>query len=100
MFKFKTSKARQLYIGIATVLNSIAVACVIIIHPTETFTMLQFTNTISLSFKIDGLGMVFAGLVAFLWPLATLYAFEYMKREKNHNMFFAFYIMTYGITLG
>ena len=50
--------------------------------------------------KLDSMGSVFAGLVAFLWPLATLYAFEYMKHEERKNTFFAFYTMTYGITMG
>ena len=35
-----------------------------------------------------------------LWPLATLYAFEYMTHEENEKTFFLFYIMTYGVTLG
>jgi len=38
--------------------------------------------------------------VAFLWPLATLYSFEYMKHEERKDTFFAFYVMTYGITMG
>ena len=44
--------------------------------------------------------MVFAGLVAVLWPLATLYAFEYMEHANHVKAFFMFYVMTYGITLG
>ena len=44
--------------------------------------------------------MVFGGLVATLWPLATLYAFEYMTKEERESVFFMFYTMTYGVTLG
>ena len=44
--------------------------------------------------------MVFAGLVSALWPFATLYAFEYMTKEEHEKIFFLFYTMTYGITLG
>ena len=43
---------------------------------------------------------MFAGLVAVLWPLATLYAFEYMTHEGHEKTFFMFYTMTYGVTLG
>ncbi len=46
------------------------------------------------------MGMVFAGLVSFLWPLATLFAFEYMTKEKHEKVFFMFYTITYGVTLG
>jgi len=44
--------------------------------------------------------MVFAGLVAVLWPLATLYSFEYMEHEDHEKTFFLFYTVTYGVTLG
>lgn len=46
------------------------------------------------------MSMVFAGLVSALWPFATLYAFEYMTKEEHEKIFFLFYTMTYGITLG
>lgn len=100
VFKFKTSKARQLYTGSVVLVNSLVTAFVLLQHPKDSFTLLKITDSISFTFRVDGLGSVFAALVAFLWPLATLYAFAYMKHEKNKNMFFAFYTMTYGITLG
>ena len=46
------------------------------------------------------MSMVFGGMAAFLWPLATLYAFEYMKHEQREKSFFLFYTITYGVTLG
>lgn len=51
-------------------------------------------------FRLDGAGCVFAGLVSFLWPFATLYASEYMEGEERQKSFFAFYTMAYGVTLG
>ena len=51
-------------------------------------------------FRLDGAGCVFAGLVSFLWPFATLYASEYMEGDERQNSFFAFYTMAYGVTLG
>jgi len=50
--------------------------------------------------RLDGMAKVFAGLVSFLWPLATLYSFEYMEHDERKTGFFAFYTMTYGVTLG
>jgi multicomponent Na+:H+ antiporter subunit D len=35
-----------------------------------------------------------------MWPLVLLYAFEYMHGDEGRNQFFAFFIMTYGVTLG
>ena len=67
---------------------------------TEVFHVVHFLNDLSISFKIDGMTMVFAGLVAVLWPLATLYSFEYMEQEAHEKSFFLFYTVTYGVTLG
>ena len=68
--------------------------------PTTDFVFARFTRSLTLSLKIDGMSRIFAGLVSFMWPLASLYAFEYMTKEENENIFFMFYTMTYGITLG
>jgi len=67
---------------------------------TQVFHVVHFVNDLSISFKIDGMTMVFAGLISVLWPLATLYAFSYMEHEKHEKVFFMFYTMTYGVTLG
>ncbi len=53
-----------------------------------------------MKFGIDGCAMVFAGLVSVLWPLASLYGFEYMEHEGRENAFFCLYTATYGITVG
>ena len=49
---------------------------------------------------MDGLSCIFAVLVSVLWPLACLYAAEYMSREGGENRFFAFYLASLGVTLG
>ncbi len=83
-----------------TLLTSVLTWITILNRPAGDFVLLQFTQNLSVSFKLDGLGCLFAGMVSILWPLATLYAFEYMEHEHRKNTFFMFYIMTYGVTLG
>lgn len=82
------------------VINSLLVFYLLYNRPEGMLTVLYFTGNLTIGFAVDGLSMVFAGLVAFLWPLATLYSFEYMKKEEHEDVFFMFYIMTYGVTLG
>ena len=88
------------YIEAIVLLTSVIVGGLLLGGKTEAFHVVHFVQNLSISFKIDGMSMVFAGLVAILWPLATLYAFEYMSHEKNEKSFFLFYVMTYGVTLG
>lgn len=90
----------MIYIEAVTILASAIVWGVLSRGTTEVFHVVYFVENLSISFKVDGLTMVFAGLVSILWPLATLYAFEYMEHERHDNFFFMFYTITYGVTLG
>ena len=106
LFPWKKRRYFELFTEIIVIVTSIIVFDLIFNRPAETFTLFQFTDDLTIAFKIDGMSMVFAGLISGLWPFATLYSFEYMKHEHNtlgpHHeySFFCFYTMTFGITLG
>jgi len=99
LWKPQNTRARHIYVMAVTLLTSIAAACCILTPGNHHMTLLQLTPRLTISFKLDGLGRVFSGMVAFLWPLATLYAFEYMAHEGGENTFFGFYMASYGVTL-
>lgn len=100
LLPFQKRGHMMIYTECFVIITSIIVWGLITGGTTEVFHVVHFVRNLSISFKIDGLTMVFAGLVSILWPLATLYAFEYMEHEKNEKIFFMFYCMTYGVTLG
>lgn len=100
LFKFSKRKSRNIYVEVVTFINSVFVWMLLLNQPKGVFRALNLAGDLEITFRIDGLSMVFAGLVAILWPLATLYAFEYMEHLGKEDTFFAFYIMTYGITIG
>ncbi|MDE7179295.1 MAG: proton-conducting membrane transporter [Lachnospiraceae bacterium] len=91
---------KELFLEAAVILNSILVWYLLLHHSDSTFLLAHFTGDLNISFRVDGMSMVFAGLVSALWPFATLYAFEYMTKEEHENVFFLFYTLTYGVTLG
>ena len=100
LLPFKKRSHWEIFLECAVILNSILVWYLLLHHSDSTFLLANFTGNLSISFKVDGMGMVFAGLVAALWPFATLYAFEYMTKESHQRVFFLFYTVTYGVTLG
>lgn len=100
LLPFKKREHRNIFLEILVVATSLLVWWLLFHRPGETFQVVYFTGDISIDLKLDGLGMIFAGLVSALWPLATLYSFEYMKHEGHEKIFFLFYTMTYGVTLG
>lgn len=97
---FKQRKHMEIFLESVVVLNSALVFRIFFHHQAEAFTLARFTGNLAITFKVDGMGMVFAGIVASLWPFAMLYAFEYMTKENHEKIFFTFYTMTYGVTLG
>ena len=79
--------------------NSLLVGALLIFRPSPV-TLLSFGGQISLTLHLDGLSFVFAAILAILWPITNLYAFEYMSHLEGENRFFAFFTMTYGVVLG
>ncbi|MER2235364.1 MAG: proton-conducting transporter membrane subunit [Candidatus Limivicinus sp.] len=59
-----------------------------------------FGDNFSLCLHVDALSAVFVAIVAVLWPITDLYAFEYMQHDRFQNRFFAFFTMTYGVVIG
>lgn len=93
-------KKRNLLLEVLVLLTSaIALACVYR-RPETGVTLFHLTGNLDFALRLDGLGSVFTCLIAILWPLSTLYAFEYMRHEERTTSFFAFYTMTYGVTMG
>lgn len=100
LLPFKKRTWMMVYIEAAAILTSILVIYMLLHRPEESLVLFRFTGNLSVSFRLDGLGSVFAGMVSVLWPLAVLYSFEYMKHEQHEKFFFMFYMITYGVTLG
>lgn len=100
LLPFQKRRHMEIFLECAIILNSILVWYLLLHRPDSTFLLAHFTGNLSICFQVDGLGMVFAGLVSALWPFATLYAFEYMTKEEHEKIFFLFYTVTYGVTLG
>ncbi|MEE1312925.1 MAG: proton-conducting transporter membrane subunit [Lachnospiraceae bacterium] len=99
-FPMKNDSLRKKYIMALVLLNSIIVYTMLFFGVQGTCRALVMAHNLTIHFHIDGFSEVFAGIIAGLWPLATLYAFEYMKHEERNNLFFAFYTITYGVCIG
>ena len=97
--RFPSGKVRAIYVESAVCLTSLMVLSLLLTRTQETVILYNLMEKLPLAFRLDGPACVFAGLVAVLWPIASLYAFEYMKHEERDNTFMAWYTMTYAVTL-
>lgn len=100
LLPFRKKYIMAFYIELLVLVTSALTFGLILNPPREAFVLFRFTGQLSISLKLDAAGSVFAVILAFLWPFATLYSFEYMKHEGRERVFFMFYTLTYGVTLG
>ncbi len=64
--------------------------------------LLEMFPGLSIAFKVEPLGAVFALIASSLWILTSLYAIGYMRghHEQNQTLFFAFFALAIASTMG
>ncbi len=97
---FKNAKTRNIFVEIMVLINTAITLILLIIQPEGTLELFSLGDKLPMTLRIDGMASFFGAIVACLWPLATLYTFEYMEHEERVNTFLAVYTITYGVTLG
>jgi len=65
-------------------------------------TLLNILPGLSISFRVDGLGMLFALVASSLWLVTTIYSIGYMRSLKEHSQtrFFCYFALSLSATLG
>jgi len=101
LFWHPTDRQRRIYVMAASCLTAALSLCAIFSGRSEApLILLQLSDLLTVAFHTDGLTTVFGTMVSLLWPLASLYALEYMSREGSEDRFFALYLAAFGVTLG
>lgn len=98
LLKLKNRTARCITVFIAT---AAAFAAVIFaaFNPSEAFTVVKVTNSLSISFFSDEMSVIFAVLISFVWMLTGIHSFTYMKHEKDEDRFYTFFLISLGMML-
>ena len=91
---------RHIYVGVMTFATSVITFFSAFMTGEELITLWRITDTLSIAFRFDYPARAFSCLVAFVWPLVTLYAFEYLRRRPPVDRFYAFFLSTFGILIG
>lgn len=100
LLHFRRRILREIFVFSAVAATSVMVLALLIWRPESTLRLFDLDADLTIALGLDGLSGVFAGLVAVLWPLASVYAFEYIRHEGGDDRFFALYTASYGVTLG
>ena len=94
------NSVRKIYVVALALATSVIAIYIAFISGFTAFTLLHINRVFSIGFKIDGLSKIFLLIIATLWPIATLYATEYMEKEENQDSFFRYYLIAFGIAIG
>ncbi|MCR4903905.1 MAG: proton-conducting membrane transporter [Butyrivibrio sp.] len=97
---FTDAKKRNIFVETMVLINSAITLIILFLSPSGTLELFALSDKLPMTLRIDGMAVFFGSIVACLWPLATLYTFEYMEHEERVNTFLAVYTITYGVTLG
>ena len=97
--EFKSRRALLTLTGLGLLLAAGLGLAAMLGGETEQF-LFSFGSNLSVYFRIDEIGRLFAAVVIFVWLLAGFYAFEYMKHEKEEKRYFGCYLLVFGILHG
>ncbi len=100
LFSQPIIKDRHIYVGVMTFATAAITFFAAFITNEQLITLWRITDSLSIAFRLDTPARAFSCLVAFIWPLVTLYAFEYLRRRPPVDRFYAFFLSTFGILIG
>ncbi|MBE5787353.1 MAG: proton-conducting membrane transporter [Clostridiales bacterium] len=99
ILNIKNRKLRMIYVFISTLITSVYAGHLLLSEQVYSLELFRVTDQLVCRLQLDGAGKIYLGLAALLWPLAALYAAEYMRHEHREGNFFAWYTMTYGVVI-
>ena len=97
--RFENRKVMLAITGVGLAATAALAMGVVFAGETELM-LFSFGKNLDLYFHADGMGRMFAVVVNIAWVLSGIYAFEYMKHEKEEERFFGFYLMVHGTLNG
>lgn len=95
-------EAATLVTGVVTFAHVLALLRLVRAGETPRLDIVQIVPDVWLSFEVEPLGMVFALVAGFLWPITSLYAIGYMRghHEENQTRFFFFFAIAIAGAMG
>ncbi len=88
------------FVVMVVISNLIINLVTIMVIKFKTYHIWRLNKFIDIFLQVDELGIMFSMLISILWVFTTFYAIGYMKHQGHQERFFAFFVITLGITNG
>lgn len=101
----KSPNLRESWSFIAGAVKLLIVASmvpVVLRGSTVEFTLIEIAKGVSIAFKVDAMGMIFALVASTLWIITTAYSIGYMRGLSEHSQtrYFCFFALAISATIG
>ena len=95
-------EAATLIVGAFTFWHVLALLHMVLAGERPGLDIIEVLPGVRLAFEVEPLGMVFALVASFLWPVTSLYAIGYMRghHEENQTRFYFFFAIAIAGALG
>jgi len=95
-------EAATLVVGAITFWHVLGLLHLVLDGARPSLELFEVVPGVRLAFEVEPLGMVFALVASFLWPVTTLYAVGYMRghHEENQTRFYFFFAIAIAGALG
>lgn len=103
MLLWKEPKKRRDLIMVTGTLMAVSIATpiyTILSYHGNGVSLFNLSDSISIFFKPDGLGRIFAAAVIIVWFMAGIFSFEYMRHEHKEKRYYGFFFISLGVLLG
>lgn len=91
----RRTAAVSLYTGAALALTAASVVLVSL-RGEISFPLFSLTGRLPIVFRQDSVGRLFGLTASVGWVLSGIFAFSYLKKEKENRRFFGFYLLAYA----
>ena len=81
---FESAKLRKI-VTIAVLVVTVALLIPVFFAGETTLTLFTLSDNLPIFLKTDMIGLIFAGLMAFVWATAGIYSFPYMAHEGGEK---------------
>ena len=95
-------KARDRVACAVTVVECLLMALLLAAYISGYTASLQLGGVLGmgLSFELNGFGLLFACVTAYMWMMTTFFSGEYLAHSRNRNRYYFFLLITLGATAG
>ncbi len=97
---FRSTRALKALTYTVVLATSAMVLALCALYSGKMWSLANITGLLTIGLNVDGMSRVFGCIVAILWPITTLYAFDYMKEDHKKQRFFSFFVLSYGAAVG